>query len=119
MRERCFAELAKILNVNDALYFLISYANGCKGFRDLMVFADLYKSVDSARPQSWSDKCRNELGFNPEYFVWSYQENTVFGKPVNLAAAVLEKLAEVLAYEYPERKKMIAETLKKGGTMET
>ena len=29
------------------------------------------------------------------------------------------ELAEVLAYEYPEKKRMIAETLKKGGTMET
>jgi hypothetical protein len=89
----------------DALYFLISYANNCKTYGDLMKFAGLYDQVDSARPQEWSDKCRNEMGFNPAYFVWSYQENSSWGKPVNLAAAVLEKLCKTLNYDYPFAKR--------------
>lgn len=91
----------------DALYFLISYANGNGTYGDLMKFAGLYNQVDSARPQAWSEKCRNEMGFEPKYFVWSYQNNSVGGQPVNLAEKALEKFVKVLG-EYTE-----------GGGMET
>jgi hypothetical protein len=50
--------------------------------------------VDLAIPQIWADKMR-ELGVNPEFFVWSYKEDRIFGKPLNLleqyALHVIEK----------------------------
>ena len=91
-----------------ALYFLISCANGNSTYSDLMKFAGLYHQVDSARPQGWSDKCRNEMGFEPKYFVWSYQNNSVGGEPVNLYVAALEKFFKVLAYDYKFRKEVTA-----------
>jgi hypothetical protein len=85
----------------DALYFLISYVNGCKSTADLRKFVGLYDAVDPARPQGWDDKCRNELGVDPNYYAWSYQKNTLGGQPVNIAEAFLNRLRIVLSYEYP------------------
>lgn len=103
----------------DALYFLISYVNGCRNNIELRKFAGLYDQVDPARPQGWDDKCRNEMGISPDYYVWSYQQNTLGGQPVNIAEAFLNRLRVVLSDEYPVIKKRIEETIKKGGTMET
>lgn len=48
-----------------------------------LVFNGNTNAVDTALPQTWFNKV-NELGINPAFFVWSYQENKVFGSPVNL-----------------------------------
>ena len=48
------------------------------------------KNIDSAYPQPWADKMR-EMGVDPRYFVWSYNESRISGAPVDLAKMFLER----------------------------
>ena len=48
------------------------------------------KHVDSAIPLPWADKMR-DLGIQPKYICWSYNESKIFGEPVDLAAKFLER----------------------------
>jgi hypothetical protein len=77
----------------NVIEFIIGLPN--KDFGDLMKFCGKYDGVDSARPQGWSDKMRDEMNFNPVGFVWSYQKEDNAGgcgKPVNLFAEFYNKL---------------------------
>lgn len=49
------------------------------------------RNVDSAIPLEWADRMR-EMGLQPKYICWSYNVNRIFGAPIDLAAAFLEKL---------------------------
>ena len=60
----------------------------------LIFTEDELKNVDSAIPQPWADKMR-EMGVQPRYFAWSYNENRIGGAPVDLAAAFLERFNEM------------------------
>lgn len=59
-----------------------------------LVFNGNTNGVDTAVPQTWFNKVQ-ELGIDPAFFVWSYQENKVFGSPVNL----LEEYAKQIIAE--------------------
>jgi hypothetical protein len=50
--------------------------------------------TDVAYPQPWADKVR-QLGLNPEYIVWCYAEDRVFGKPIDLAHRFLQKYQKI------------------------
>lgn len=77
----------------ETLLFLINLANDeytSKG--DIMRFVELYQNVDSAKPQQWSDKMRDEMQVNPFWYVWSYQHTRIFGKPEHLLEALFNKI---------------------------
>lgn len=65
-----------------------------KGDLIQIVFGENAKHVDVAVNSIWAEKVR-ELGVNPEFFVWSYIDNNINGKPVNL----LEKYALLIIEE--------------------
>lgn len=48
------------------------------------------RNIDTAYPQPWADKMR-EMGVDPRYFVWSYNEHRISGAPVDLAKMFLER----------------------------
>jgi hypothetical protein len=64
-----------------------------------IVFEGDSNGVDTAVPQSWSDKIR-ELGIDPAPFVWSYKKNKIWGEPVNLleeyAKIIIRKTSEII-----------------------
>jgi hypothetical protein len=74
------------------LLFLINMAQGFKDKSDIMRFVGLYQNVDSARPQPWSDKMRDEMQADPMWYVWSYQKTRIFGKPEHLLEALINKI---------------------------
>lgn len=74
------------------LLFVINLAQGMKDKGDIMKFVGLDKNVDSARPQPWSDKMRNEMQVSPMWYVWSYQQVGVWGKPEHLLEHLMTKL---------------------------
>lgn len=80
------------------LLFVINLAQGMKDKGDIMKFVGLDKNVDSARPQPWSDKMRDEMQVSPMWYVWSYQQVGVWGKPENLLEALIKKISEDLKY---------------------
>jgi len=60
----------------------------------LLFTEDELKNIDSAIPLEWSNKMR-ELGVNPWWYVWSYNENRIGGAPVDMAAKFLERFNEM------------------------
>ena len=60
---------------------------------------------DTALPQSWMNEVE-KLGIDPRFsFVWSYSEDRVFGKPVNISVLFIEHFGEkVKLCEYYQRK---------------
>lgn len=74
--------------------FLLELANGYSNKGDIMKFTDSYKGVDTAIPQPWADKMRDH-GINPGWYVWSYQENRVFGEPIHLLEKLHDKMIKV------------------------
>ena len=65
---------------------------------DLMKYTDNYNGVDSAVPEPWVEKLM-ALGLDRHsillYYAYSYK-NSSFGKPVHLAEAMLEKMANII-----------------------
>lgn len=54
-----------------------------KGQLAEIIFDGDLSNIDFGIPKTWSDKIR-ELGIDPAPFVWSYKEDKLIGKPVNL-----------------------------------
>lgn len=65
-----------------------------KGDLIQIVFGKDAGKIDVALPQPWFDKAK-ELRVNPEFFVWSYIEDKIYGEPVNL----LERYALLIIEE--------------------
>ncbi len=80
----------------ESLLFLLQMAQDSKDKGDIMRFVDLYHNVDSAKPQPWSDKMRNEMQVNPWMYVWSYKDTAVWGKPEHLYEHMIQKLCNDL-----------------------
>lgn len=59
----------------------------------IQVFGD-DKGIDLALPQPWFNKAK-ELRINPEFFVWSYKRDKIYGEPVN----ILEEYAKIIIKE--------------------
>lgn len=78
------------------LLFVIELANYTKDKGDIMRFTEYYEKVDSAKPQAWSDKMRNEMRADPMWYAWSYKEHSVWGQPVHLLEKLFEKLIKSL-----------------------
>jgi hypothetical protein len=65
---------------------------------DLVLTDDEKRSIDTALPQNFVDDCINLLNVDPRhYFVWSYMENSVMGKPLNLAELYVERFLSIHA----------------------
>lgn len=60
---------------------------------------------DTALPQGWVDEM-DKLGVDVRFsFVWSYSEDRIFGKPVNISVLFIEHFgAKVKLCEYYQRK---------------
>ena len=81
----------------ESLLFLLQMAQGNKNKGDIMKFVDLDRNVDSAKPQEWCDKMRNEMRVNPWMYVWSYKDSGMSGKPECLNEHLLNKLCKDLS----------------------
>ena len=64
---------------------------------DLVLTDDQKRNIDTALPQNFVDDCMNLLNIDPrKYYVWSYMENNIFGKPLNLAELLVEKKGDLI-----------------------
>jgi len=57
------------------------------------------KNYDYAVPEDWADKLR-KLQIGTSYYVWSYDEAGIFGKPVHILEAAARKLLAQRHWEY-------------------
>jgi len=79
------------------LYDVLNSLEGYNSHRGLITATegkDFSDKVDTAFPASFGNSIR-ELGFQPHYFVWNYNESNIFGAPYNVAVAVLNKLSKL------------------------
>jgi hypothetical protein len=53
-------------------------------------------SMDSARPQEWSDRMR-EQSIDPRGYFWSYKEDRIWGRPFNAHTAIVDSLMNLAA----------------------
>lgn len=64
---------------------------------DLVLTDDEKRNIDTALPQQFVDDCQNLLNIDPRpYFVWSYMEDNLFGKPLNLAELLIHRKGNIL-----------------------
>ncbi len=57
---------------------------------DMVLTKEQQSKIDFAIPFAWSIKCK-EIGIDPQYYVWSYLDDRVGGKPFNLLEAIAKK----------------------------
>jgi hypothetical protein len=61
---------------------------------ELVFTKDQLRNIDFAIPMEWADKMR-DMGVQPFWYVWSYNEHRISGAPVNLAEKFMEKYAAI------------------------
>src|SRR5262245_21909165 len=76
--------------VNNVFDFLLDNAQTGINTRKLGKFLGL-QTFDIAFPQEWGNKVR-ELGMDPSYTVFCYDEPTPYGGPRDLAKMLLERI---------------------------
>lgn len=83
----------------DFIYQLIQAMKGFNGKRELIALAkgkDYNNAVDTAIPLHWANKMRDEMQLSPWMIAWDYNEVKVGGKPLDIPAAILIRLSEIL-----------------------
>lgn len=65
-------------------------------FAKIVLTEEELKLIDYSLPQEFVEDCNNLLGIGHiPYTVWSYIDNRIFGKPLNLAELYVERFLSI------------------------